>query len=74
MRTHYIKAPKEVLDVIANHPFSKRTRLADVIVVGALANRLMVNFYIRFFKPKEPTQVFNSIEKAENYNFQKWDN
>lgn len=71
MRTHYINLPKNVLEYIASDPYSKKIRLADAIVVKSLPNRLIANFYIRFFKPNEPTKLFNSLDSAEEWLFKK---
>lgn len=71
MRVHYLKIPTEVLNVIANGPFSKQLRIADAVLVKSLPNRLILNFYINIFKPKEPTKVFNSMKNAEKWLLEK---
>ena len=39
-------------------------RYSDSFIVNSLPMRLLVNFYISFNKPKIPTKMFNSEEKA----------
>lgn len=41
--------------------------IAQAIVVTSLANRLIGNFIIRFHKPKAPTRLFSSVEKAKEW-------
>ena len=38
--------------------------IAMAVVVSSTANRLIGNFYINFNKPKVPTKLFSSDEKA----------
>ena len=38
--------------------------IAMAIVTGSLASRMLANFFIKFNKPKTPTKMFNSKEKA----------
>lgn len=40
------------------------TRIADAILLDSLAQALVGNFYIRFNKPRIPTRIFKSEEKA----------
>lgn len=46
---------------------SQETILADAIVVRSLAQRILGNFYLKANKPVRPTQLFNSIEEAEEW-------
>lgn len=38
--------------------------LTDAIVISNISQKLMADFYMRFNKPKRPTKVFTSIERA----------
>ena len=38
--------------------------VAEAIVVNSTALKLLVNFYIAFNKPKRPTRMFDSEDKA----------
>jgi hypothetical protein len=42
-------------------------RLADALLADSSVMSLVANFYIRFNKPKVPTRLFNSKEKAVNW-------
>jgi hypothetical protein len=64
-----------LVDAQANVYISKETRvysaqskpnspLAMALVVNSTANRLIGNFYINFNKPKVPTKLFSTEEKA----------
>ena len=44
-----------------------RYTLADAIVIPNFAIRIATNFYIKIFKPKRPTKMFNSEEKAVDW-------
>lgn len=44
-----------------------RYTLADAIVINNFAIRIATNFYIKIFKPKRPTKMFNSEEKAVDW-------
>lgn len=41
--------------------------LADAIVINNFAIRIASNFYIKIFKPKRPTKMFTSEEKAVDW-------
>lgn len=41
-----------------------KQRIADAIVVTNVALKLAAGFYIQFYKPRVPTRVFTSNEKA----------
>ena len=38
--------------------------IADAIVISNFAIRIATNFYIKIFKPRRPTKMFNSEERA----------
>lgn len=40
------------------------TRIATAVLTDRLATRLLVNFFIRFNRPKTPMKMFNSEEQA----------
>jgi hypothetical protein len=44
----------------ASNPFAT----AEAYVVQSLSQKLVGNFYLNFNKPKRPTKIFNSEEKA----------
>jgi len=64
-RSNY-NSNNEVQNHYASSDYSKY-RYADAFIVNSLAMRLLVNFYIRFHKPKVPTRMFNSDEAALNW-------
>ena len=39
-------------------------RKAQAIVVNSMQNKLLINFYIKHHKPKNPTKLFDNIEDA----------
>ena len=39
-------------------------RKAQAIVVNNIQNKLLVNFYIKHHKPKNPTKLFDNLEDA----------
>lgn len=43
---------------------TKRFSMADAFVIKSFAQRLILNFYIRFHKPSLPTSVFKDKEEA----------
>ena len=54
-------------EIIRNHPGMLQVRLAEAFVVNGLGTRLIVNFYMKFNKPPNPTRLFTSIEEAEQW-------
>jgi len=36
----------------------------DAVVINNFAQKMIANFYLKFNKPKKPTKIFNSSEKA----------
>lgn len=47
---------------IAGH--SERFSTADAILISTFAHKLMATFYLRHYKPKLPTRVFNDVFQA----------
>lgn len=64
-RSNY-NSSQEVSNHYANSDYNKY-RYADAFIVNSLAMRLLVNFYIRFHKPKIPTKLFNDEQSALNW-------
>ena len=64
-RSNY-NSSQEVSNHYANSDYNKY-RYADAFIVNSLAMRLLVNFYIRFHKPKIPTRLFNDEQSALNW-------
>lgn len=64
-RSNY-NSSQEVSNHYANSDYNKY-RYADAFIVNSLAMRLLVNFYIRFHKPKVPTRLFNDEQSAINW-------
>lgn len=62
-RSEYNSKP-EVQKFYAEHE-SVKYRYADAFIVNSLPMRILVNFYIRFHKPKIPTKLFNNMEAAK---------
>lgn len=54
----------EAMKKLAKDPGIVAIRAAQAIIVTSLPNRLLVNFYIRFQKPKNPVKVFGSEKEA----------
>ena len=57
---------KEAREWSAN-PELHKNLIAQAIVINSLANRIVGNFIIRFHKPKAPTRLFSSMEKAKEW-------
>jgi hypothetical protein len=53
----------EARQYAADHSYPPN-KIADAILIGSLAKKLMANFYIQFNKPKAPTRLFNSEPAA----------
>jgi hypothetical protein len=51
-------------EILSTHAGYSKVRKAEAFVVESLANRLIANFYIKFNRPKNPTQIFNSYDRA----------
>ena len=41
--------------------------LVDAFVVNSLGHRLIADFYLRFNRPKRPTRIYSSVEKAAEW-------
>jgi len=39
----------------------------DALVIGNLAHKIIADFYLKFNKPKMPTKIFYSVEKAYDW-------
>jgi len=51
-------------EIISKHVEYSKIRIAEAFLINSLANRLIVNFYIKFNRPSNPTKVFNHLESA----------
>jgi len=51
-------------EIISKHVEYSKIRIAEAFLINSLANRLIVNFYIKFNRPPNPTKVFNNLESA----------
>lgn len=56
----------EAREVLAQGPQGD-IRLCEAFVVSSLPKRVMVNFYSRFHRPKNPTKIFSNFNEAWNW-------
>ncbi|WP_317896869.1 DUF7793 family protein [Aurantibacillus circumpalustris] len=56
----------EARDYYSDSEFSKY-RYADAYIVNSLATRLIVNFFIKFNKPKVKSRMFGTVEEATKW-------
>lgn len=61
--TKFVIPSKEVREYVATEKRSELV-IADAFVIGSLAQRLAVRFFIRFNKPVRPTRFFDNEESA----------
>ena len=59
----YMNVTKEARDFSAS-PEGLEYSLAEAYVLNSLAHKILANFYIKFNKPKVPTQFFTTKEEA----------
>lgn len=57
------QANNEARKTAASEPMRKLNK-AMAILTGSLASKMLANFFIQFNKPKTPTRMFTSEEKA----------
>lgn len=57
----FTSASKEARDFAEKYPIDAR---AEAIVFKSLAQRMLVNFYLRVHRQQHPVKVFRSLEKA----------
>jgi hypothetical protein len=62
----YSSVTRETRDFIATDEAVKYTS-AEAYVIQSLAQRILGNFYLKFYTPKVPTRVFTDVEKAEEW-------
>jgi len=62
----YSSVTSECRDFIATDEAVKYT-LAEAYVIQSLAQRILANFYLKFYTPKVPTKVFTDMLKAEQW-------
>lgn len=53
----------EIRSWAANENGNRNTH-SDALVIASLPQKILVNFYLKFNRPKQPTGVFYSLEKA----------
>lgn len=58
--------PKEVLQYLSDNSYNQY-QIGVAVVIDNLALKLLANFYIKVFKPKVVTRVFDSEIKAINW-------
>jgi hypothetical protein len=59
---------------ITNKEFMYKNTVAQAIVVHSIANRLMGNFLVKFYKPFCPLKLFKNKEDAVMWLNEKWNN
>ena len=60
--TKFVILEKEVMDFMKN--VANNYGKADAMVISSLPQKITVNFYLKFIKPKVPTKFFSSKTKA----------
>ena len=55
-----------VREFMASEAFQKYI-LADAIVIHSLAQRILINFYLKTNRPRKPTRVFTNQAEAEDW-------
>ena len=63
-RVDMFSATKEAQDYIARDSKVIPYRLCESVIVNNFGLRLVVDFYIKFNKPKTPTKIFTNESKA----------
>lgn len=56
----------------ANREFMYKNTVAQAIIVQSIANRIMGNFLIKFYRPFCPSKLFKSKEEAVTWLSEKW--
>lgn len=59
-----VRIDDESRGFFANDGHHIHLRKAQAIVVNNMQNKLLVNFYIKHHKPKNPTKIFDNLEPA----------
>lgn len=62
-----IKIDAKVSRFIASHAALNKVKKAEAIVTSSLSNRLIVNWFARFFNPPSPVRVFKREEEARKW-------
>ena len=57
----------------ANKEYMYKNTVAQAIIVQSLANRLMANFFVKFYKPYCPVKLFKNKEDGITWLNEKWD-
>jgi hypothetical protein len=62
----FTSVSKEARGFMATHE-SLKYSLKEAFLLNSLAQKLLINFYIKFDKPLIPTKVFNQKQEAINW-------
>jgi hypothetical protein len=62
----FTSVSKEARSYMASHE-SLKYSLKEAFLLNSLAQKLLINFYIKFDKPLIPTKVFNCKDEAINW-------
>lgn len=60
-------------EVLSKGPESS-IRISEAFVVSSLPKRMMVNFYTKFHKPKNPVKIFSNFNDAWTWSVQQLSN
>jgi len=60
--TKFVIMEKEAMEFISTE--ANKFGIADAFVIRSLPQKIIGNFYLKFHKPKIPTKLFTSKEKA----------
>jgi hypothetical protein len=63
-QTYFSAISNDALKLLANDEDLQRLRLCNAFVIEKIADRLVVNFYLRIFQPKNPAKTFKTPESA----------
>lgn len=66
MAGKYSSVSREARDFVATDEAVKYTS-CEAYVIQSLAQRILGNFYLKFYTPKVPTRIFTNLEKAEEW-------
>jgi hypothetical protein len=61
--TSYEHIPKDVMEYMANSPYSKN-HIKIALVTEGIGQKLVGNFYLNIFKPKTNSKIFNTVSDA----------
>ena len=58
----FVLPEKDVMEFVVE--VANEKGVADAFIIHSLPQKIIANFYMRFYKPKLPTRFFNSEQKA----------